>query len=88
MKLLNVPEAGHRVNSTDCPLNNENWKRNHSHQWQFQRYIKFKDINDIIYFNKIQCKIKDINYSELKKLRNDLIFFYTLNKNEITTVSI
>ena len=29
MKLLNILDAGHRVNSKDCLLNNENWINKH-----------------------------------------------------------
>ena len=75
MKLLNVPEAGHRTNIKDYPLNNDNWINKHWHQWHFQLYNQFEGINDIVYLNLVPCKIKDINKSELKKLRNDLIFF-------------
>ena len=80
MKLLNFPEARNRANSKDCSLNNENWINDHWHHWKFQLYNKFGDINDIIYLNLLKWKIKGINNSELMKLINDLIVFYSEQK--------
>ena len=78
VKLLNVRDAGHRVNSKDCPLNNEDWINKHWNQWQLQLSNKFVNINENEHLNLVQYKIKDTNKSELKKLRNDLMFLIQL----------
>ena len=36
VKILNICDTGHRGNSKDCPLNNENWMNKHWNQWQLQ----------------------------------------------------
>ena len=77
MKLLNFLDTRHRANSKDCPLNNENWTNKHWNQLQFQLYNQFGNINDNKYLNLVQCKIKDLNKSELKKSRNDLVFLFS-----------
>ena len=87
MKLLNILDAGHRTNSKDCHLNNENLINKHWNQWQFQLYNQCVNINDNKYLNLVQYKIKDFNKSELKKLRKDLIFFYSVSNSEITKLS-
>ena len=75
VKLLSVRDTEHRANRKDCPLNNENWINKHWKQWQLQLSNEFGNINDNEYLNLVQYKIKDLNKSELKKMRNDLIFF-------------
>ena len=75
MKLLNVLDAGHKVNSKEYPLNNENWINKHWNQWKFQLSNPFGNIIDNEYLNPLQCKIKDLNKSELIKLKNNSLFF-------------
>ena len=87
VKLSNVRDDGHRANSKDCPLYNENWINKHWNQWQLQLSNKFVNINENEHLNLVQYKIKNLNKNELKKLRNDLIFFYSVNNSEITKVS-
>ena len=41
MKLLNVLDVGHRVNSKDYPLINDNWIIEHWNEWKFQLYNQF-----------------------------------------------
>ena len=87
VKLLNVRDASHRVNSKECPLHNENWINKHWNQWPLQLFNEIGNINDNEHLNLVQYKIKDLNKSELKKLKDDLIFFYSVNNSEITKVS-
>ena len=70
---LNVRDAGHRINSTDFPLNNENWINKHWNQWQLQLSNEFGNINENEYLNLVKYKINDLNKNELKEFRNDLI---------------
>ena len=58
---LNVRDAGHRANSKDCPLNNENWINKHWNQWQLQLSNKFENINENKYLNLVKYKSKDLN---------------------------
>jgi len=74
---LNVRDIGHRANSKDCLLNNENWINKHWNQRQLQLSNEFGSI----------YKINDLNKNKLKKFRNDLICFYSVNISEITKVS-
>ena len=62
MKLLNVLDAGHRANRKGYPLNNEKQINIYGNQL----YNQFGNINDNTYLNLVQCKIKDLNNSELK----------------------
>ena len=73
VKLLNIHDAGHRANSKDCPLNNENWINKHWNQWQLQLSNEFGNINKNEYLNIVKYKINDLNKNELKEFRNDLI---------------
>ena len=61
VKLSNICDAGHRANSKDCPLNNENWINKHWNQWKLQLSNGFGNINENEYLNLVQCKIKDLN---------------------------
>ena len=87
MKLLNVRDTGHKVNSKDRHLKNENWINKHWNQWQLQLSNEFGNINENEYLNLVKFKIKDLIKKELKKLGNDLIFFYSVNNSEITKIS-
>ena len=86
MQLLNISETRHRANSKVCPLNNENWINRYWHQLQFQLYNNYGDINDILIMEVLHNKIHNMSKHKLKKLKNNLIIFYTMNKNVITTV--
>ena len=55
VKLLSVLDAGHKVNSKDCPLNNENLINKHWNQWQLQLSNEFGNIIDNEYLNPLQC---------------------------------
>ena len=76
--MLNVRDARHRANSKDCPLNNDNWINNHRNQWQLQLSNEFGNINGNEYLNLVKYKINDLSKNDLKKLRNDLMFFIQL----------
>ena len=86
-KWLSIHDAGHRANSKDYPLNNENWINKHWNQWQLQLSNEFGNINENEYLNLVKYKINDLNKNELKRFRNDLISFYSIKNSEITKVS-
>ena len=87
VKILNIRDAGHKANSKDCPLNNENWMNKYCNQWQLQLSNEFGNINENEYLYLVKYKINDLNKNKLKKIRNDLICFYSVNNSEITKVS-